>query len=68
MRINRLYLNKFKEYKFGYLYMIRSGVFLLFNKNTLEFEGLYYHYTTRNIDKEADQVLTRLVSLDYLEL
>ena len=67
MRINRIYLNKFKKFSYGYMFMIRKGVFLLFDKNTLEYKGIFSIIPYKE-NKELDQVLDKLVALDYLEV
>ena len=67
MRINRIYLNKFKKFSYGYMFMIRKGVFLLFDKNTLEYKGIFSIIPYKE-NKELDQVLDKLVALDYLEI
>ena len=67
MKINKVYLNKFKKYSYGYMFMIRRGVFLLFDKDTLEYKGIFNIIPYKE-NKELDQVLDKLVALDYLEL
>lgn len=67
MRINKIYLNKFKRFSYGYMFMIKKGVFLLFDKNTLEYKGIFSIIPYKE-NKELDQVLDKLVALDYLEV
>lgn len=67
MRINKLYLDKFKKFSDGYMFMIKKGVFLLFDKDTLEYKGLYTLYFY-NENKELWSVVNKLIALDYLEV
>lgn len=67
MRINKIYLNKFKKYSYGYMFMIKRGVFLLFDKDTLEYKGVFNIISYKE-NKELDQVIDKLVALDYLEV
>ena len=67
MRINKIYINKFKKVSYGYLFMIKRGIFLLFDKETLEYKGLLNMYSYKE-DKEFDDIINRLIALDYLEV
>lgn len=67
MKINKIYLNKFKKYSYGYLFMIKRGVFLLFDKDTLEYKGIFSIIPYKE-NKQLDQVLDKLIALDYLEV
>ena len=67
MRINKLYLSKFKKFSYGYMFMVKRGVFLLFDKDTLEYKGIFTVYNYKE-DKYLDEVINRLVALDYLEV
>ena len=67
MRINRIYLDRFKRFKYGYMFMIKRGVFLLFDKDTLEYKGVFNIISYKE-NKELDQVIDKLVALDYLEV
>ena len=67
MKINKLYLDKFKKFSYGYMFMIRRGVFLLFDKDTLEYKGIFNIIPYKE-NKELDQILDKLVALDYLEV
>ena len=67
MRINKLYLSKFKKFSYGYMFMVKRGVFLLFDKDTLEYKGIFTVYNYKE-DKYLDEVINRLVALDYLEI
>lgn len=67
MRINKIYINKFKKVSYGYLFMIKRGIFLLFDKETLEYKGILNMYSYKE-DKEFDDIINRLIALDYLEV
>lgn len=67
MRINRIYLEKFKKFSYGYMFMVKRGVFLLFDKDTLEYKGIFTMFNYKE-DKELDDTINRLIALDYLEL
>lgn len=67
MKINKIYLSRFKKFSYGYMFMIKKGVFLLFDKNTLEYKGIFSVIPYKE-NKELDQILDRLVALDYLEV
>lgn len=67
MRINKIYINRFKRFNYGYLFMIKKGVFLLFDKDTLEYKGVFSVIPYKE-NKELDQLLDKLVALDYLEV
>lgn len=67
MRINKIYLNKFKKYSYGYLFMVKRGVFLLFDKDTLEYKGIFNIISYKE-NKELDQLIDKLIALDYLEV
>ena len=67
MKINKVYLEKFKKYSYGYMFMVKRGVFLLFDKDTLEYKGIFTMYNYKE-DKELDDTINRLIALDYLEV
>lgn len=53
MKINKIYLDKFKRFNYGYLFMVKKGVFTT------------YPYKE---DKEVMDVIDKLCYLGYLEL
>ena len=67
MKINKIYLDKFKKFNYGYMFMIKRGVFLLFDKDTLYYKGIFTMYPYKE-NKEVDEVIDKLVALDYLEV
>ena len=67
MKINKIHLEKFKKFSYGYMFMVKKGVFLLFDKNTLEYKGIFTMFNYKE-DKELDDTINRLIALDYLEV
>lgn len=67
MKINRVYLEKFKKFSYGYMFMIKRGVFLLFDKDTLEYKGIFNMIPYKE-NKELDEIIDKLIALDYLEV
>ena len=67
MKINKNYIHKFKKFSYGYLFMIKTGVFLLFDKNTLEYKGVF-NFIPYKEDKELEEKINKLIALDYLEV
>ena len=67
MKINKLYLDMFKKSKLGYIYLVKKGIYLIFDEKTLEYKGIYaIHPYFKN--KEVDDLLDKLAYLDYLEV
>ena len=67
MKINKIHLDKFKRFSYGYMYMVKRGVFLLFDLNTLEYKGVFTLFPYKE-DKEVTDTIDKLCYLDYLEL
>lgn len=67
MKINKIYLERFKKFSYGYMFMVKRGVFLLFDKNTLEYIGVFNMIPYNEI-KDVYPTIERLVALDYLEV
>ena len=67
MKINKIYIDKFKKFSYGYMFMVKRGVFLLFDKDTLEYKGIFTMFNYKE-DKELDDTINRLIALDYLEV
>lgn len=67
MKINRIYLDRFKRFSYGYMFMVKRGVFLLFDKDTLEYKGIFTMFNYKE-DKDLENTINRLVALDYLEV
>ena len=67
MKINKIYIDRFKKFKYGYMYMVKKGVFLLFDLDTLEYKGLFTLFPYIE-DKDYICTVDKLISLDYLEV
>jgi hypothetical protein len=67
MKINKIHIEKFKKFSYGYMFMVKRGVFLLFDKDTLEYKGIFTMFNYKE-DKELDDTINRLIALDYLEV
>ena len=67
MKINKIYLSRFKKFSYGYMFMVRRGVFLLFDKDTLEYKGVFTVIPYKG-NREIDIALEKLAALDYLEV
>lgn len=67
MKINKIHLDKFKRFSYGYMFMVKRGVFLLFDLDTLEYKGIFTVYNYKE-DKVLEDVINRLIALDYLEV
>ena len=67
MKINKIYIDKFKKFNYGYMFMVKRGVFLLFDKDTLEYKGIFTMFNYKE-DKELNDTINRLIALDYLEV
>ena len=67
MKINKIYLDRFKRFSYGYMFMVKRGVFLLFDLDTLEYKGIFTVYNYKE-DKDLEDTINRLVALDYLEV
>ena len=67
MRINKIYLDKFKKYSYGYMFMVKRGIFLLFDKETLEYIGVVNMIPYKEM-KDIYPTIEKLIVLDYLEV
>lgn len=67
MKINKIYLDRFKRFSYGYMFMVKRGVFLLFDKDTLEYKGIFTMFNYKE-DKDLENTINRLIALDYLEV
>ena len=69
--INQNHLDKFKFFSGNYNYYVSPGVWLTFNRKSLEYEGCYCFFEKRNIIKvneEVDLTIKRLLALDIIYL
>lgn len=71
IRINRLYIDRFKYFGNSYNFQVMNGVWLSFDKNTLEYVGyeLFGHfYHLDFISKECNTKINELLAKDLLEV
>ena len=64
MKINKSYLHLFKKVRSEYLYKLVNGIYLAFDKNTLEYIGIEMYFLPKDIEyinKKADKVLDILI-------
>lgn len=68
IKINELHLEKFIKARCEYLYPISNGIYLAFDEDTLEYIGieLFYLPRTMSYEKQADNLLNRLIGKDIL--
>lgn len=67
--INKNYLDRFIKSRFEYLYPVNKGVYLAFDKKSLEYIGLeMFVLYSNNIEKEEDNKLNELLAKGILEV
>ena len=68
--INNQYLHRFKLSKSEYLYYLKRGVFLAFDKYTKEYLGIetFGLFDINKLSVEVDNKLNDLISKGYLEV
>ena len=71
IRINKNHLNRFKYFSWNYHYMVKKGVWLAFDKDTLEYTGVLLMYMPSkydNYNSESNALINKLIALDILEV
>lgn len=69
--INTAYLDRFYKTKSEYLYMVNKGIYLGFDKDTLEYKGIelfYLPFDYASYEKDALNTLNRLISKGLCEI
>ena len=69
--INKGYLDYFYETKNEYLYQVHNGVYLSFDKATLEYKDIVLYYLPfdfKSYQKASDDTINRLISKGILEI
>lgn len=67
--INKNYLDRFIKSRIEYLYPVNKGVYLAFDKKSLEYIGLeMFVLYSNNIEKEEDNKLNELLAKGILEV
>lgn len=68
IKISYPYIDKFKRSYRSYLYPISRGIYLSFDKNTLEYTGIEMFYNSSYYPLEkSEKVLEKLFYLGYIE-
>lgn len=69
MKINKAYLSRFMKVKTGYIYPLKSGIYLHFN-NDLEYSGIdiFIKNMYKGIDNIAYEKLSELIARDFVEV
>lgn len=70
MKINKLYIDKFKLLHNEYLYPVKKGIYLAFDKDTFDYIGveLFYLIKYGDIEKDINDTLHKLMILDYIDV
>lgn len=69
IKINMCYLDRFKKTYHDYIYPVSKGVYLCFDKNTLEYKGLHAFFNSAYYPvTKGEKVLERLICLGYIEI
>lgn len=69
--INKEYLRHFYLSGKTYLYLVHKGIYLSFDKDTLEYKGVELYYIPfdfKSYQKACDDTLNRLISKGILEI
>lgn len=70
IRINKQYIDRFKYFGNSYNYNLAPGLWLIFDKNTLEYIGIdmFYLADYKKVEPEADKLINSLLAKDILEI
>ena len=69
LKINYAYLNRFIKTYNNYLYPIMKGVYISFDRNTLEYTGMQMFYNSSYYPlSKCEDTLSKLLSLGYVEI
>ena len=69
IKINQIYLNRFKSYNNKYLYPIYKGIYLSFDKSSLEYIGIEEFYIPKfDTYKKANELIEKLYYFNILEV
>lgn len=68
MKLNRVYLDRFKTMGHHYYFLVSKGIFLTFDSETLEYSGLYsiYNISDKTLVKEETKGLEKLYRLGWI--
>ena len=71
IKINNCYTEYFKIFSNSYNYNVKPGVWLTFDRHTLEYIGVNVFYTVANfnsLNKECEDKLNELIAKGLLEV
>ena len=70
IRINEHYINRFKYFGHAYNYMVKTGIWISFDKDTLEYIGIecFGLYELKGLKTMCDKCINKLIALDILEV
>ena len=68
IKINNSYLDRFKVSNNEYLFPLKNGIYLAFNKDDLTYKGVQFLYSTYYKNSSEDELLNRLITIGYLEI
>lgn len=70
IKINKMYIERFKLSHNEYLYPVSKGIYLAFDKDTFKYIGieLFYLADPKKCNKLVDNKINELVSKDILEV
>ena len=67
MKINPIYLDKFIKSKNCYLYPVTRGVYLAFDKSSLDYLDVEFMFTPKySVDLYVKETLEQLYKISYL--
>ena len=69
VKINKIYIDRFKKTKYGYYLAIGKGILLNFNNN-LEYEGYsnMYNINYKTLETKINEYINLLISKSLLEV
>lgn len=68
MKLNRIYLDRFKSMGNHYYFLINKGIFLTFDSESLEYTGLYsiFNISDKTLVNEETKGLNKLYKLGWI--
>lgn len=68
MRLNTNYINRLKPIGYHYYFLVSKGIFLLFDVNTLEYEGIHtiFNISEKTLVEKETEGLNKLYKLGWI--
>lgn len=68
MKLNKIYLDRFKTMGHHYYFLINKGIFLTFDSDTLEYTGVHtiYNISEKTLVNEETEGLNKLYRLGWI--